>query len=331
MNSEIDFVIIWVDGDDAEWIAQKNKYLPEDKRVAKSNLYRDWDNLQYWFRGIEKFTPWVNRVHFVTCGHLPSWLNVNHPKLNIVKHSDYIPNEYLPTFNSHCIELNLHRIKGLSERFVYFNDDMFVIDSMKPEEFFYNNLPCDSSIMSALAPSEKNDMFYHILANNLAVVNSNFEKSSVIKRNIKQWLNLKYGKLNLKNLYYLPIGKFTGFQNFHLPSSFLKSTFVEMWEKEHEILDKTSCNKFRTVNDVNQYIFSYWQMMNGKFNPRRSTIGKFFSISNDNMRLYNAISNQTYKMVCINDTADEINFELEKEKIKKYFEYILPEKSEFER
>ena len=107
----IDFVIIWVDGSDPEWRAVKNQYVPkaigEDDQEVR---YRDWDNLQYWFRGVEKYTPWVNKIHFVTWGHLPKWLNVNHPKLHIVNHKDYIPEEYLPTFNSHTIEMNLHRI-----------------------------------------------------------------------------------------------------------------------------------------------------------------------------------------------------------------------------
>ena len=53
--------------------------------------YRDWDNLQFWFRGVEKFAPWVNKIHFVTYGHLPKWLNVNNKKLNIVNHKDFMP------------------------------------------------------------------------------------------------------------------------------------------------------------------------------------------------------------------------------------------------
>ncbi|MEX6253875.1 hypothetical protein [Providencia huaxiensis] len=54
-----------------------------------------------------------HKIHFVTCGHYPNWLDINNHKINFVKHSDFIPKEYLPTFNSHTIELNLHRIKGL--------------------------------------------------------------------------------------------------------------------------------------------------------------------------------------------------------------------------
>ena len=72
----------------------------------------------------------------IRCGHYPDWLNLDCPKLRFIKHEDYIPKKYLPTFNSHTIELNFNRIKELSERFVYFNDDMFIIDYMEKSDFF---------------------------------------------------------------------------------------------------------------------------------------------------------------------------------------------------
>ena len=128
MENKIDFVMIWVDGGDIEWRKEKNKYagLPDDE-INGEIRFRDWDNLKYWFRGVEKFAPWVNNVYFVTCGHYPKWLNLDCPKLKFVKHEDYIPKEYLPTFSANPIEINLHRIEGLSEKFVYFNDWRYVL------------------------------------------------------------------------------------------------------------------------------------------------------------------------------------------------------------
>jgi len=120
MNKPIDFVMIWVDGNDPEWQKEKAKYDGSVVTTANSEVrYRDWDNLQYWFRAVEKYAPWVNKIHFVTWGHIPKWLDTTNPKLNIVKHSDFIPEEYLPTFSSHTIELNLHRIEGLAEIFQF--------------------------------------------------------------------------------------------------------------------------------------------------------------------------------------------------------------------
>jgi len=326
----IDFAMIWVDGADTEWRKEKNKYLGVTETEAQEYVYRDWDNLQYWFRGVEKFAPWVHKIHFVTCGHLPKWLNTSHPKLNIIKHSDYMPVEYLPTFSSHSIELNLHRIKNLSEKFVYFNDDTFITNYMQPADFFKNDLPCDSSIMSALIPTAKNDIFVHILANDLAIINDNFTKSTVIKNNLLKWLNIKYGKYLLKNLYYLPIKKFTGFNAFHVPSAFLKSTLERVWEAEYDSLHATSLRKFRTAQDVNQYIFSYWQFVTGKFMPRNPNVGRSFTIGKNNTMIFDAMANQKYKMVCMNDSIQDIDFEKEKSMLKDQFEMLLPNKSVYE-
>ena len=146
-DNKIDFVIIWVDGGDIEWQKQRNIYSGKDPEDLADYRFRDWENLKYWFRGVEKFAPWVNNVYFVTCGHYPKWLNLNNPKL---KHEDYIPIEYLPTFSSHTIELNLHRIKGLSENFVYFNDDFFLTKPVSPDFFFKNDLPCISAGLNAI-------------------------------------------------------------------------------------------------------------------------------------------------------------------------------------
>ena len=129
MNEKIDFVIMWVDGSDPKWLQEKNKYSTNKIDVDDAiNRYRDMGTLKYWFRSVEKYTPWVNKIHFITCGHLPDWLNTNNPKLNIVKHEDYIPKEYLPTFSANPIELNLHRINELEEKFVLFNDEIFQRD-----------------------------------------------------------------------------------------------------------------------------------------------------------------------------------------------------------
>ena len=88
MRDMIDFVITWVDDTDPVWLFDRGRYcgIPA---VSGDCRFRDWGLLQYWFRGVEKFAPWVNKVHFVTYGHLPEWLNTDHPKINIVKHADY--------------------------------------------------------------------------------------------------------------------------------------------------------------------------------------------------------------------------------------------------
>jgi hypothetical protein len=128
--------------------------------------------LKYLFRWIEKFTPRVNNVFFVTCGHYPSWLNLDHPKLKFIKHEDYIPKEYLPTFNSHTIELNFHRIEGLSEHFVYFNDDTFVINYMNESDFFESGIPKQIAWLDTIPTN--NEIFGHVILNDIQLINRNF-------------------------------------------------------------------------------------------------------------------------------------------------------------
>lgn len=334
MNNKIDFVITWVDGNDVEWQKERGKYIPDKNTDSRKSRYRDWENLQYWFRSVEKFAPWVNKIHFITCGHIPKWLNINHPKLNIVKHTDYMPKEYLPTFNSIPIELNIHRIKELEEKFVMFNDDMFIVKQMKPTDFFKNNLPCDSALLNMDSPTRKGVRSYAEILN-AEIINEYFKKYDVIKKNWLKWFNVKYDKKKLvKNLFLLPGKRFTGIKAMHLPYSYLKSTYSTVWEKEYKVLNETSLNKFRSDYSINHWLMGNWQIATGKFIPRSTKVGVSVLLNDDdinNTKVFNVLKNIKYKMICINDfVEDDEKFEKIKNELNLYFEQLLPEKSSFE-
>jgi hypothetical protein len=75
-------------------------------------------------RAIYMHAPWVRFIYLVTASQLPNWLNASHPRVRIVNHAALFPDPtHLPTFNSLAIESVLHRIPGLSEYFLYFNND----------------------------------------------------------------------------------------------------------------------------------------------------------------------------------------------------------------
>jgi len=328
----IDFVIIWVDGSDPEWIAEKDRYSQDRHTDSRVQRFRDWDNLMYWFRGVEKFAPWVNKIHFVTWGHLPKWLNTEHPKLNIVKHSDYIPEKYLPTFNANPIELNLHRIPGLAENFVYFNDDMFIIAPVKPDEFFKKGLPCDSAVLNPHCYTV-NMAFTFCTYRDIGIINKYFNMKDVIRTNPSQWFNLKYGTKLLRTLALLPCPRFPGMWQHHLPSSFKISTFEDVWKLEYAELDETCTHKFRHMLDYNQWLFREWQIAKGEFYPRRASIGKLFTLGDiDNAHdVCEYIAKQKGRMICINDgEMTDSEFEDNKKSVRRAFDKILPEKSGFE-
>lgn len=326
----IDFVIPWVDGSDPEWQELRAKYSGGVAGI-KAAQFRDWDVLRYWFRAVEKHAPWVRTIHFVTCGQIPAWLNTEHPKLNCVNHCDYIPEEYLPTFSSHVIEANFHRISGLSEHFVYFNDDMYLNADVKATDFFVDGNPCESPVLSVLCPSVIADPFIHYLCNNMAVINEIFSKKEVLRNSFFKWYNLKYGKELLKNIYRTPESKFSVLQNFHIASSMRKSTYEEVWSRIPDVLEATCRNRFRGLNDVNQYVMSWYNICKGDFEPRSTNFGKFYVLGLNDEEIYGDILTKKHKMICINDNIGEIDVDKEKENLGRVFEQAYPEKSSFER
>lgn len=332
----IDIVIPWVDGNDPEWRKLKQQYsgVVEDNSTEsnKDSRYRDWDTLKYVFRSIEYYGQWVRHVFFVTCGQTPKWLNTQHPKLKLVNHDDYIPKQYLPTFSSHTIELNLHRINDLSEHFVYFNDDFFLTAPTKPEDFFVDGMPCDTPVLMPIVPSIPGHPFVHYLLNNLSVVNGHYSIRGTIGSHRSKWLSPKYGlKYCLMNLLFsFRFSHFVGFENFHMPAPMLKSTFAKVWEMEPEILNATCLNRFRGLNDVNQYVMSYVNFCENKFVPRSSKYGRYFRIGGNRDALYRAVVERKYKYIAINDTDFPIDFEKEKKFLIDMLEQAFPTRSSFE-
>lgn len=334
MQEKIDFVVLWVDGSDPKWLEEKNKY--SDKKIdidAEINRYRDMGTLRYWFRAVEKYTPWVNKIHFVTWGHLPEWLDTTNPKLNIVKHKDYIPEKYLPVFNANPIELNLHRIDDLAEHFVFFNDDMFILNKLEPEYFFNNGLPCDFWKENTFKTEDADDNFFdHIVLNDLFLVNKNFDKRKFVKDNFSKVFNLKYKKRNIRYLMLNRWNYFCGFDIPHTANAFLKSSFKEVWDKEYKMLDRTCQNKFRSVFDVNQWAVQWWQMLKGNFSVKSyDDFGKYFVLKNDNQDLFDYIRSDKSTVVCINDVNSDLDFENISTELINVFEEKLPLKSSFEK
>lgn len=342
-NNPIDFVVIWVDGNDKEWQKSKDEYLLREKGIVdgSNKRYRDFGLLKYLFRGFEKFAPWVNKVYFVTNGQLPSWVNLNAEKLVWIKHEDYIASEYLPVFSANPIELPLHKIDGLSEKFVFFNDDFYLIRPVEKDHFFSCNLPVLNPQASLTVPKYGYDQFAHLMLNNVMLINKNFSARKVIRDNLLNWISPFRVGFNsaCNNILPLTLGYFTGFSNPHMPSPFLKSVFDDVWKIEKNAISETMHHRFRSNDDVTQYLFYDWQLATNSFKPaKRKNLGKYYEIANDiksNMDLYNAIKQQKYPVICINDAIDDDLASNEylssiSTELTKAFEAILPDKCSFE-
>lgn len=339
VNFPIDFVIPWVDGSDSVWLARKKQAMHEFN-ISTTNVddsdarYRDWGLLKYWLRGVEKNAPWVHRIFLITDHQIPDWLAIDNEKLQVIFHEDYLPQEFLPAFSSHPIELNLHRIKDLSEHFVYFNDDMFVVNPVQPEDFFTRSgLPRTSAVASALRVIPPDYFFMPLI--DAAIVSRHFNFHHSFFRNLGKWLSPKNGLDVLRTILTLPYPNFMGFVEDHLPNPYLKTTFEEVWKAEPDVLRTTSMHHFRALTDVNQFLLREWQVASGNFMPVNRKIGHAYQLRQDWKEQLDACSKdiqlRKYKVICINDSVfiDDVNCAIRM--TQEIFNRSLPEKSSFER
>lgn len=334
-NQKIDFVVTWVDGSDPKWQKEKLSYLgqevTQEQIDASVTRYRDFGHMRYWFRAVEKYAPWVNKIHFVTWGHLPEWINTDAPKLNIVRHSDFIPEEYLPTFSSHPIELNLHRIDGLSEQFVYFNDDFVLTAPVQPKDFFVNGLPCDCLKEDPIEFKEAGQ-YNQILINDLLFASKHFARKKCRKEKKGKWFSVRAPKAMIRNILtcLMRHEAFFGFSIHHLPQAYLVKSLKQVWDLDPELLCETSSHRFRNDKDVSQLVFKYWQLLSGTFMPyNKDRFGKVFDVSSQLREICECISNKRYKAICIND-SEQAEFEEVRQTLTEAFEMVLSEKSSFE-
>lgn len=335
----IDFVITWVDGGDEKWLAEKEKY-DEKTGDRRNRRYRDWDTLRFLFRSIEKNAEWVNTIYLITCGHLPKWLNTANPKLRIIRHSDYIPSEYLPTFSSRTIDMNFHRIAELSEHFVYFNDDMLLLRKTERKDFFRHGMPCDTAVLrpaviksNLLSRNETTAQMYLAPIVDMALINKHFKKHTAIRKNLLKWYAPVYGTEMLKTASLSIWNFFPGIRQYHCCYSYLKSTYSDLWNLEKEALEAVCKHRFRVNTDYNHWIFSYWQMASGTFCPRTPKFGFAYALGDEpekNRRIYQALKEKRHTLICLNDNVSDEKYTHVLAELTGHLETVFPEKSSFE-
>lgn len=327
---KIDFVVTWVDGADHEWCRKRKLYEKEhgncDDKKIMSSRYRDWGFLRYLFRGIEVYAPWVHRVYLVTDGQKPQWLDETYDKISVIDHREFIPKEYLPTFNSHTIELNLYRIPGLSEQFVYFNDDVLLVNNCRPEDFFMNGKPVDEASLNGI--NGRDNQFAEIQFHNMALMNRHYTIKDC-KKNLGKWLRLSYGRNVIRTLLLLPFQRLQGIYNAHGPMCILKETCEKLWERDGDLLDATCKCRFREGENVSAYVFRFEQLLSGNFYPRKSQ--NYYCTVEMSVEEIEKKARK-YKTICINDTEmEEAVFLSQKEQMETMLNRIFSIRSSFEK
>lgn len=291
----MDVVITYVDGNDPLWQQDYREYAGHRALVKR---FRDWGTLKYLLRGIESNMPFIRNVYLVVSrpSQIPSWADTEN--LKIVLHKDIIPEEFLPTFNSTSIEMFLHRIDGLDEEYLYFNDDMFPVSKCIPEDFFRDG----RGVIG---------MSRHLLAYGM------YKKQC---RNSDR-LARKASELKFTPFFIRPQ---------HICSPMLKSECESVFAKvKTEIL--SSVSRLRTNDNYNQYLYIDYMYHRGRLIPEKIS-NKHFSVAVAGAEKIASFIRRPYrKMCCINDVhLPEEKFVYMRDTILAAFDDVLPIKSRFE-
>lgn len=346
MSSEekpiIDFVLPWVNGDDLEW--QKSKNMHANSKIIEHNLstrHRDMNSLKYVLRSIEKNCPWYNKIHLITCGHYPDWLDINHPKINLVTHEElYYNKAHLPVFSSSSIEMNLPNLQNIAEQFVYLNDDTIIFNKVDVERFFRDGKPVDflshgwlprNKIFASLRGM---DTWAYSIKNNLRLINQKFSPLKFKKDNLYHSsynAKIKLSNFLLQNIY----REFIWLEHWHHPKPYTMSTLKAVYSNFQKEMMACSSNKFRTENDLTQYLYRYWQLATGDYIPYKFNDAMAVNITSEKA-LTNTItkisSTPELNFICLNDVDTLTDYEFYTTKLlnQEFLEQKFPDKASFE-
>lgn len=227
-----------------------------DKRFpVREGLFYDWGFVPFIVKGIRKFMPFINSI-FVVSDHATSYEDTIS-----VQHNHIIPSKYLPTFSSCTIEMFLHKIKGLNDKFIYFNDDMLPVSEMKESEFVDSG-----KLLLAYGPDDGS--------------NGNCYRLNL--RNASELLGVER---------FIPA---------HNPHVYDKSLCEECFNKYKDII-YSKCSRFRSPMSYNQYLYLYYAIANGATIRKPDSSKFLWADDILNLQQVEELFNESKSFVCIND------------------------------
>lgn len=315
-DKKIDLVYLWVDGNDKAWQKERttwaNKLGLSDEINLNKCRYIDNQELKYSLRSAQMFAPWINKIFIITNGQIPKWLNANHPKIKIIKHSDIMPQNCLPTFNSEAIETCIANIPELSEHFLCANDDKFFASFVTPSDFFDIN---GNPIVKMRKQNWQEDEI----------------KKSLYKQSYKYTAKIFSNKISTKINY-------SNYEPIHCIEAYRKSYFLECKELFINEFTSTMQKKFRAPFSIQHPIVDMFmaECKNCLLEESSPISQQDFDEKSDN--LYITLGNKdvmektilakTPKLLCIND--GEMVQDKYRKTLKELLEKLFPIKQAWE-
>lgn len=281
VTEPVDIVYTWVDGADPAWQSRKNAHAtdeaPRHRSAVHAARYTSRDELRYSMRSVALYAGWVRRIFIVTDGQTPPWLDQSHPMVEIIDHRQIFRDAtVLPVFNSHAIESQLHHIPGLSDRYIYLNDDVFFGRKVEPELFFHGNSHAHffpSPDLLDADPPRPDDL----------------PAISAAKRS-REIIEAKFGVTVRQKIQ-------------HGAHAQLRAVSQEMERALPEVFASVASSRFRHLEDVSvaSFLHHYWASCTGHATPsavdyRYQDVGRA-----DTARRLDAILRERPQVFCLND------------------------------
>ncbi|GHA69093.1 stealth family protein [Streptomyces termitum] len=308
----VDVVYTWVDGSDPEWLRRRARYSGEGYHAESANAarYLSRDELRYSLRSLHLYAPWVRNVFLVTDDQVPAWLDTAAPHLRVVPHQEIFRSPaLLPTFNSHAIESQLHHIEGLSEHFLYLNDDVMLSREVTPEDFFLASGITRFFPSPALVP--------------LGERSPDDPPVAAAGKNNRRLLQERYGTVLVQKMK-------------HMPHPLRRSVLTEIETEFDAAYRRTEANRFRSVDDISiaSSLHHYYAFHTGRAVPSTDLPYAYLDLTHPwtETRLGRLLAQRDRAVFCVNDTTSaEGDADGQKDLITPFLEAYFPVPSPYEK
>ncbi len=309
---DIDIVFSWVDGSSAEFQRIRAKRMQSyvvgvgDDSAAR---YRQLDELKYALRSVYLYAPWIRRIFIVTDSPRPVWLD-DHPLVTLVPSEHFfVDPANLPTHNSHAIESQLHHIPGLSEHFLYSNDDMFFARPVGPEMFFSpGGITRFIEATTRIGLGENNPE------------RSGYENAARVNRAL---LVRKFGRVTTRHLE-------------HAPTPLRKSVLAEMEQEFAEDFARTAASPFRASTDISvtNSLYHFYALLSGRAVVQPNARVKYVetTLKSSLGQMTTLLRDRSEDFFCLNDgSAPEISVEVRAAAVLDFLNSYFPIPAPWER
>ncbi len=305
VHFEIDMVFSWVDGSSDEFQRERAKRMQQyvvgagDDSEAR---FRQIDELKYALRSVYLYAPWVRHIYIATDSGAPSWL-AEHPRVTIVPSEAMFPDpSVLPTHNSHAVESLLHHIPGISEHFLYSNDDMFFGRPLRPDVFFSPGGVTkfvEATTRIGLGESDPS--------------RSGFENAARVNRRL---LRERFGKVTTRHLE-------------HCAAPLRKSVLAELEAEFPDDFRRTAASRFRSATDISvtNSLYHYYALMTGRAVTQTDVTVKYVetTLRKALPAMRRLLKRRDHDMFCLNDGSfPEISVEQRTAAVTEFLERYFP-------